>query len=294
MDNYKQQPWYPLGGLDVSQAVRKDADFSGLDFDRPNLTSHYSRKQIFGDMLDPDWVHQICESMGSVFDPESPLLNAITFWRHGHMNKSPFSSGVSTPIHIDQSTVGGKFLGNFTVNHYALNWNIDYRPLWDGWKKYANDDWKFTEGTLSWYKNAEKFNGRWGTYDNTLLQGDKTKGDQDIGVYTLHPDSEEINKWPRIKLINTLNLTATEAEVYSTQELRDHADRVFVLEQPYFPDSTAVMGEKPVLVNTSIPHQSTNKYPKLTISLRWFLPGEDGSKLWPEAVDLFKPWITEF
>tara|TARA_R110000822_G_scaffold62552_1_gene154163 strand:+ start:102 stop:209 length:108 start_codon:yes stop_codon:yes gene_type:complete len=26
MDNYKQQPWYPLGGLDVSQAVRKDAD----------------------------------------------------------------------------------------------------------------------------------------------------------------------------------------------------------------------------------------------------------------------------
>mgnify|MGYP001087966810 CR=1 FL=1 len=294
MDNYKQQPWYPLGGLDVSQAIRKDTDFCDHDFDAPVVTLHLSREQLLTQILDPDWVYMLRKEHRSVFDFRSPLLNAMLFWRHGHMNKSTFSSAVATPIHIDQSTVDGKYLGNFSVNHYALNWNIDYRPFWNGWKKYANDDWNFTESTLSWYKNTEKFNGRWGTYENTLFQGNKVERDRDIGVYTLHPELEDIKRWPRIKLIKILNLTASEAEMYSTQELREHADKVFVLEQPYFPDSTATMGEKPVLVNTSMPHQSTNKYPKLTLSLRWFLPGEDGSRLWPEAVDLFRPLITEY
>jgi len=290
MDNYKQQPWYPLGGLDFSQAVRKDADFDGLDFNKPAMLSHYSREQLFRNVLDPDWVHQIRKSMKSVFDARSPLLNAVTFWRHGHMNKDPFSIGVGTPVHIDQSTVDGKFLGNFSINHYALNWNIDYRPFWDGWKKYANDDWTFTESEFVWFKKAEQFDAVFRGYDSGN-NSDFTR----INYLDYRPTSAEINRWPRIKLIKILNLTASEAEMYSTKELKETANKSqTVLEYPYYPDSTATMGEKPVLVNTSIPHQSTNKYPKLTISLRWFLPGEDGSKLWPEAVDLFKPWITEF
>ena len=291
MDNYKQQPWYPLGGLDVSQAIRKDVDFSRrIDFNSASCTSHHSREELLTQILDPDWVYILRKEHRSIFDFRSPLLNAVTFWRHGHMNKDPFSTGVATPIHIDQSTVDGKYLGNFSVNHYALNWNIDHRPFWTAWKYHVSDDWKFTESKMIWYKNTEKFEGSFNLYS----PGGKTEGETDVSIFSFRPRREEINRWPRIKLIETLNLTASEAEMYSTQELREHANKVFVLEQPYFPDSTATMGEKPVLVNTSIPHQSTNKYPKLTISLRWFLPGEDGSKLWPEAVDLFKPWITEF
>ena len=287
MDNYKQQPWYSLGGLDVSQAVRKDTDFCGLDFDKPAVTSHISREQLLTKILDPDWVYMVRKHMGSVFGFRSSLVNAVAFWRHGHVNKTPFSPSVATPIHVDQSTVDGKYLGNFSVNHYALNWNIDYRPFWDGWKQHASDDWKFTECELTWYKKIEKFNAKFTSYESG------TKINDDPSIMMLTPEPEEINRWPRIKLIKTLNLTDSEAEEYSTTELKNRAIHGSLLEQPCFPDSTAIMGEKPVLVNTSIPHQSTNRYPKLTLSLRWFLPDEDGSTLWPEAVDLFKPWIRE-
>jgi hypothetical protein len=290
MDNYKQQPWCPLGGLDVSQAIRKDVDFSRIEFNSVSCASHHSREEVLTKILDPDWVHMLRKEHRSIFDFRSPLLNAVTFWRHGHMNKVPFSEGIATPVHIDQCTVDGKSLGNFSVNHYALNWNIDYRPFWDGWKQHVDDDWKFTECELTWYKNVEKFEGTFASY----TPGSKTKGETDGFIFMLKPNREEVNRWPRIKLIKTLNLTASEAEMYSTQELRDYANKFAQLEQPYIPDTTAKFGEKPVLVNTSIPHQSRNQYPKLTFSLRLFLPGEDGSKLWPEAVDLFRPLITEY